>query len=245
MVSVTDGDTIIVDINGIEYPVRYIGIDTPESEDIYGEISRNKNIELVKDQELTLVMDVSDTDEYERLLRYVLAGDTFVNYELVRQGYAMAGTWEPDVACDEVFREAENKAREEKSVIWVEKEPTDEPVRGPGGDVAISGNVVIVDIFYNGVVSDKEPDEFVEIRNDDIRDIQLNDWSLYDEADHRFKFPEYVIAPGETCRIYTNEIHPESCGFSFYFDKSAIWNNGGDCATLVNANGDLVVQKCY
>jgi len=194
------------------------------------------------------IIGYNDSDvesQYERLLRYVLAGDTFVNYELVRQGYAMAGTWEPDVACDEVFREAENKAREEKSVIWVEKEPTDEPVRGSGGDVAISGNVDIVDIFYNGVVSDKEPDEFVEIRNDDIRDIQLNDWSLYDEADHRFKFPEYVIAPGETCRIYTNEIHPESCGFSFYFDKSAIWNNGGDCATLVNANGDLVVQKCY
>jgi hypothetical protein len=107
----------------------------------------------------------------------------------------------------------------------------------------LSGSVEIQDIFQFGTGS-SEPDEYVEIRNDDSSPIQLNNWTLEDEEHHVFKFPPFVIQPNQTCRIYTNEYHPEWCGFR-YESGSAIWNNGGDTATLRDANGTLIDDYSY
>jgi beta-N-acetylhexosaminidase len=57
-------------------------------------------------------------------------------------------------------------------------------------------------------------------------------------------FPSHVMEPGQTCRVYTNEYHPEWCGFS-YGSGSAIWNNSGDCADLRDSYGDTVDTYCY
>jgi len=100
--------------------------------------------------------------------------------------------------------------------------------------------IILVGIFYNGV-KDQESDEFVIIRNDDTKAIQLKDWTLHDdESNHVFKFPRYEIQANQECRIYTNEVHPESCGFSFGNGGSGVWNNGGDIASLRNAEGELI-----
>ncbi len=93
-----------------------------------------------------------------------------------------------------------------------------------------TGDVVIIDIFVDGAGS-SEPDEYVEIRNDDTSSIQLQGWTLRDEANHVFTFPSFVMAPDQVCRVYTNENHPTWCSFN-YGSGSAIWNNSGDCAYL-------------
>jgi hypothetical protein len=59
-----------------------------------------------------------------------------------------------------------------------------------------------------------------------------------------FTFPSHVMGPGEVCRIYTNEDHPEWCGFN-YGSGSAIWNNGGDCADLRDSHGESVHTYCH
>jgi hypothetical protein len=59
-----------------------------------------------------------------------------------------------------------------------------------------------------------------------------------------FTFPFHLIQPGRVCRIYTNEDHPEWCGFN-YGSSSAIWNNGGDCAELRDMTGTTVDTYCY
>jgi micrococcal nuclease len=121
---VVDGDTIEVQIGGTRQKVRYIGINTPETVDprrpvqCYGHEASQKNKELVEGRQVRLVKDVSETDKYGRLLRYVYVGDTFVNLELVRQGYAHASTYPPDVAHESEFREAERQAREAKVGLW-------------------------------------------------------------------------------------------------------------------------------
>ena len=115
--------------------------------------------------------------------------------------------------------------------------PTNTPPPGTTGDIRITY------IFYDGAGS-KEPDEYVRIRNYDTRSIQLNGWTLRDEANHVFTFPSHVMVPGQECRIYTNEYHAEWCGFS-YGSSSAIWNNGGDCAYLRNSVGTLIDTYCY
>jgi hypothetical protein len=114
--------------------------------------------------------------------------------------------------------------------------PSSTPVPQPAA-------VVIVNIFYDGAGAN-EPDEYVEIRNDGGTAAQLFNWTLSDESAHVFTFPDFSFQPGQTCRIYTNENHPEWCGFS-YGSGAAIWNNGGDCATLRDENGQLVDQYCY
>ena len=48
-----------------------------------------------------------------------------------------------------------------------------------------------------------------------------------------------VMLPGQVCRIYTNEYHPECCGFN-YGSGSAIWNNTGDCAYLRDGQSTLI-----
>jgi phosphatidylserine/phosphatidylglycerophosphate/cardiolipin synthase-like enzyme len=106
-----------------------------------------------------------------------------------------------------------------------------------------SDDIVITDIFYDGV-GHQEPDEYVEIRNDDSTPIQLSGWTLRDDANHVFTFPSQVMEPGQVCRVYTHEHHPEWCGFS-YDSGSAIWNNSGDCGHLYNTSGAEVSTYCY
>ena len=87
-------------------------------------------------------------------------------------------------------------------------------------------------------------EEYVEIRNDDIKDIQLQNWTLRDESNHVFTFPPFVMQPDQVCRVYTNENHPEWCSFN-YGSGSAIWNNSGDCGYLKDSSNALVDQYCY
>ena len=118
---VIDGDTI--EIEGGKR-VRYIGIDTPETVDpnrptgCYGSDASNKNLELVLNKKVRLVKDVSETDKYGRLLRYVYVGDTFVNDYLVKEGYAKASTYAPDVKFSKTFATSEREARESKKGLW-------------------------------------------------------------------------------------------------------------------------------
>jgi len=126
---VVDGDTIAVNLGGMEKTVRLIGIDTPETVDprrpvgCFGKEASNKAKELLSGKEIILQKDVSDTDKYQRLLRYVFLplpeGETlFVNDYLVREGYAKVLTFPPDVKYNERFRQAEVEARENNRGLW-------------------------------------------------------------------------------------------------------------------------------
>ena len=104
---VVDGDTIRVDINGTEYPVRYIGIDAPEPNATdpavkkLADAATRINATLVEGQDVFLEKDVSETDPFNRLLRNVWlvnsgGSQVLVNLELVRLGFAKVTTFPPD-----------------------------------------------------------------------------------------------------------------------------------------------------
>ena len=126
---VVDGDTI--ELEG-SLKLRYIGIDTPETKhptkgaQCFGKEASNKNKELVEGKMIRMEKDVSETDRYGRLLRYVWlvdenatsSGGLFVNDYLVREGYAHASTFPPDVAYSEQFVEAQQEARENNRGLW-------------------------------------------------------------------------------------------------------------------------------
>ena len=123
---VIDGDTIVVTIGIDEYKVRYIGIDTAETVDprrpvgYFGKQASQKNTELVLARVVRLEKDVSDVDKYGRLLRYVYVGETMINSELVRLGYAKAATYPPDIKYSLVFANLEREARDNKIGLWAE-----------------------------------------------------------------------------------------------------------------------------
>ena len=120
---VIDGDTIIIEGG---YRVRYIGIDTPEIHpevEAFGIEAREANRRLVEGKQVRLERDVSETDKYGRLLRYVYVGDILVNAELVRQGLAKVKAYPPDTKYQDYLEEMEAEARNKERGMWA-KEPT-------------------------------------------------------------------------------------------------------------------------
>ena len=110
-----------------------------------------------------------------------------------------------------------------------------------------SGSIVIECIFFDGVVPRSEADEYVQIANLGSASLDLAGWVLIDISDGtpEFTFPSHLLSPAGRVRVYTNEIHPESGGFSFGRGTS-IWNNSNpDSAGLFDSQGVQVSTKSY
>lgn len=118
VVEIIDGDTIDVNVGGNVYRVRYIGINTPELDEPCAAEATAANASLVEGKAVKLVKDVSETDQYNRLLRYVYIGETFINAELVRQGWAEAVQYPPDLANAPLFNDLEDAARLQNLGCW-------------------------------------------------------------------------------------------------------------------------------
>ena len=119
-VTVIDGDTIKM-ADGEK--VRYIGVNTPElkeegKEGCLAASARAANERLVRGANVRMEDDVSDKDRYGRLLRYVWAGEVFINETLVAQGLAHATAYPPDTKYQKVFADAEQVARSLKLGMW-------------------------------------------------------------------------------------------------------------------------------
>jgi len=242
---VIDGDTIEVDIGGTIYKVRYIGIDTPELDDKRPEYctlaqeATRLNRELVAGKTVRLEKDVSGTDNFGRLLRYVYVDGIFVNAELVRQGLAWAKAYEPDIKYQDYLDELEMEARQAGRGLWTT--PT-----LPSLTISVE-NVQMTYIFYDGLVPYVESDEYVEITNLGDQPQELTGCVLMDisEGYPSFTFPSYILAPGKSIRVYTNEYHSEWGGFSFEYSQP-IWNNREpDVAVFYNNQGKEVSRKSY
>ncbi|HPC25717.1 MAG TPA: thermonuclease family protein [Fervidobacterium sp.] len=129
---VIDGDTIEVEMRGETYKVRLIGINTPESTtriESYGKEASNFTKSQLLGKKVYLEKDVSETDKYGRLLRYVWLKKPseptdseirtkMFNAILVLEGYAQAATYPPDVKYAEYFAKYEAEARENNRGLW-------------------------------------------------------------------------------------------------------------------------------
>ena len=118
---VIDGDTIQIDR---KFTLRYIGIDTPETVDprrtqqCFGKEATEENKRLVLGKRVTLEKDVSETDRYGRLLRYVYVEGEMINNLLVENGFAQARSYPPDIKHQEKLRLSEEMAREKGKGLW-------------------------------------------------------------------------------------------------------------------------------
>jgi endonuclease YncB( thermonuclease family) len=323
---VIDGDSLVVDIQGTWFTVHYLGVDAPDvafASQPYGPQAKAFNELLVSNQVVKLVKETPDRDQFGRLLRYVLVGDRFINYELIAAGLANPADSPVEFACRTAFQEAQRLAQTAQTGMWAAsiasgptqialasagaspkagvtpspsltlgasatinlttaaqltltnlpsstfnpfQTPTHTSTPRPTGQTTLTpqtsrttqtsqtaqttGNpegvpdVVILSIFYLGFETG-EADEFASIRNIDTIDVNLDGWWLEaDETGEVFLFPNFILSPGQTCAVYTNEIHPETCGFSFGYPQP-LWDNNHACGRLYTPLGVVAFQYCY
>ena len=122
---VVDGDTVVL-ASGER--VRYIGVDTPELHHprkpvgFYAREAKEFNRRLIEGKTARLEFDVEHYDKYGRLLAYVYLSDgTFVNAELLRQGYAQLLTIPPNVKYVDLFKKLQQEAREANRGLWAKR----------------------------------------------------------------------------------------------------------------------------
>lgn len=175
-------------------------------------------------------------------------------------GFSVAGSVQPGQQLEIVGRTAAGDWLQLAGGLWIASRLVDNPpdvpiieviptlppaqATAPPAPVASnSGQVAIVGMVRHGT-GDKEPDEYVEIKNVGADPVSLAGWRLESEvrgqdSDQVFHFPRsLVMQPGQSCRVYTNQVNQDSCGLSFFHDGGAIWrNNDADAAVLFDANG--------
>ncbi|MEX1997247.1 MAG: thermonuclease family protein [Candidatus Andersenbacteria bacterium] len=122
VVRVIDGDTF--EIEGGQ-TIRIITTDTPETVhpsqpvECMGKEASAKTKELIEGKTVRLEKDVSETDRYGRLLRYVYLEDgRMLNEVLIQEGFANAVSHPPDVKYLDRLRAAEQSAKNNKWGLW-------------------------------------------------------------------------------------------------------------------------------
>jgi len=134
VLEVIDGDTVKLSSGRL---LRYIGLDTPEirvkkegqfvySPQPFAQEAKEYNRKLVEGKRVRIEFDVEKKDHYGRLLGYCFVADTFVNAELIEQGYAVIYTRPPNVKYADLFLKLQKQARQEKRGLWGSYEVIDQ-----------------------------------------------------------------------------------------------------------------------
>lgn len=126
-VRVVDGDTILASLNGEEFRIRYLMIDTPESvapgvsEQPYGKDASDLNDKLLrKARQITMMFDEGPkTDNYNRALAYVYADGLNLAQELLEEGLAVVRYVNPpNNSLEDDFRQAQDHAQKASIGVW-------------------------------------------------------------------------------------------------------------------------------
>jgi micrococcal nuclease len=225
---VIDGDTVRLADGRL---VRYLGINTPERGQPFYREATEANRRLVEGRTVWLVLDVQTTDRYGRVLAYVWVGPQSINLELVRQGYANAYTSPPNLRYHQEILQAEREARQRGLGLW---RPSSSPIR-------------IIDIQYDAPGPDHlNPNgEWVEIQNQGANRATLAGFTLKDQANHVYTFPDVSLEPGQVLRVYSGQGTDQSNALFWGLVGDAVWNNDGDIAYLRDPQGLLVDSYEY
>jgi hypothetical protein len=124
------------------------------------------------------------------------------------------------------------------------------PAAAKSTNVASGSGVSITDIHYDGIVPKTEADEYVILSNGSTNaPVDVSGYYIYvattGTQGPTFSFPKgSTVKPSSSVRIYTNEIHKETGGYSYGSGK-AIWNNNGGLAVLKDSNGKKLGEYKY
>ena len=152
---VIDGDTIEISTGE---KVRLICIDTPELGEKGYSDATNYLKGLILNKEVELVKDISETDRYDRLLRYIYLNDVFVNERIVYYGYGKSYPYYPDTSkCPEI-QNAELHAKQNDLRVWEEKKmESNEQNTGQVKEDVEETNFTITIVSSSNLISSSSP----------------------------------------------------------------------------------------
>jgi micrococcal nuclease len=227
--SVSDGDSLRVDLDGRTVEIRLAGVNAPEFDECHAAPATDRLRRLVAEQ---VSLDVISTDQYGRSVGYLWIDSEFVNGSLVEDGHVIAmstpGEWTAALVS------AEESARQQAIGLWspdacgeridldLELEMTQPDPPGPDNDVL--------------------DEEIVTIYNRGGEPADLTGFILRDESTaNRLRLPEGTVIPaGGALAI------PSGCGAPIgWCSSTAIWNNSGDSALLLGPRGTVVAHVRY
>lgn len=235
VVEVVDGDTVVVALDGERERVRLIGINAPERGECLAEEAARWLRDRTAGRDVELVPDRTDRDQYGRLLRYVELDGADVGAELVRAGLALARRYPPDNARADEYEDAQAAAEDAGAGMW--------GADACGGG-ATDAELVISEIRFDADGDDNQNlnDEWVRITNRGGSAVGLTGWVLKDtSASHRYRFPdEFVLEPGASVTVRTGCGTDSGTDLHWCNEGSAVWNNSGDTAFLLDPAGGIV-----
>jgi micrococcal nuclease len=245
LVSVTDGDTIVVRIDGTQANVRLLGINAPEQDECWGPESTANLGALIDGREILLVSGEEDTDEFGRLLRYVYIdepdGPIFVNSTMVQLGNA--GGLTNGHEHERVFKALEASAFQSGAGMWGTFVCGDAE-----GIVADRPVIRVADVQHDPDGPDNESldEETVTIVNEGYGRVAISGWVLRDESSrNRMTFPNgTVLAPGDSITVVTGCTGGPSDAIHWCND-GAVWSNQGDTVIVTDTLGNAVIWYWY
>jgi micrococcal nuclease len=250
--NVLDGDTFSVDSGE---RVRMMGINTPEVDQYFYEEAKEALSLIIDKEEVFLERDISDTDKYGRLLRYVFAGELFVNLEMVKRGFANVFTVPPDIKYTDELLEAERYARENNLGLWEIsagyigeniKEDQESKTGSKGGEPGTELKTISVELLWDAPGNDMENlnGEYAGIKNESAYDIDIGGWTVKDSATKIYEFKHYILKSGEEVFLYSGS-GTDSGGRFYWKNSQPVWNNDHDTLYLRDSAGLLVEVYNY
>jgi micrococcal nuclease len=259
--------------DGTEETIRLLGVDTPEvhAENTpdeyegvpetaagrgclrtYGErASEFAKGELVG-REVGIGYDPTEERRgyYGRLLAYVYVdGDQF-NARLIAGGWARV--YDSEITERDRYLRLERRAQSERRGLWACADWTPVPTTAdPGGGAANAtplpdgGAALAVAVTADAPGDDRENlnGESVALTNEGATTLDLSGWTVRDEADHVYRFPEgTTLAPGATLTLYTGS-GADDDGDYYWGQSRPVWNNDGDTVTVRDASGATVATR--
>ncbi len=245
VIQVIDGDTIEVFLNEQALRVRYIGIDCPEIGMPNFDGAAEANRRLVEGQIVELERDITDIDQYGRLLRYVyLQNELLINAELVKLGFAHAVVYPPDVKYQELLSDAEREAQAAGVGLWAPIVATETPVS------TVLVDQIVIDSTCSqfnapGNDNDNKNEEYVCLVNQSMELVDMTGWIVRDEYGWTYSVPEFALEPGSAVKVRSGCGDNSQKDLYWCKDETAVWNNDGDCAYLFGKAGEPIAQYCY
>jgi micrococcal nuclease len=234
VLTVSDGDSFLVErADGNEARVRLLGINAPERGECLAGEARAVLSDLLDAGDVVLERDISDRDQFGRLLRYAFADGQFVNQALVERGLALAGSFEPDVAHQDALDAAEDSAQAAGVGQW------DPNACGPAASTAV--RIVRTAGDPPGPDGADLNGEYIVVGNTGPESVDLTGWVLRDSSSqNRFMFPAgFTLGPGDEVTVRTGS--GQDSGDTLFWGRSGpVWDNDGDTAFLVDPRGNVV-----
>lgn len=225
--TIVDGDTIILS-DGRK--VRYIGINTPERDQLFYSEATDFNRRLVGGKEIRLELDSVQKDEFGRTLAYVFVGDIFVNLEMIRAGWALFYDDADNNRYDELLSKTLQAAKKNHLGMWQDS----------------LYQVAIIEVLADPPGEDTKNlnGEWVLLRNVGKETVSLQGFLLKDQSNHRYEFPNITLQRNGELTIYTGK-GTNTAETLYWGSDEPIWNNNGDTAFLYDQSLHLVSSKSW